>query len=122
MKPVAIRKQINSTRAAIASAAQTDSVLFRPPYGDINHTVWDQARITGVKVVLWDQDTLDWSKPGPDKIVRNALRGIGRTSIVLMHDGGGDRSQTIAALPEVIRQLKARGYTFVTVGELQGGR
>jgi len=68
--------------------------------------------------VLWDVDALDWTRPGVSVIVNNVTSHVGRASIVLMHDGGGDRTQTIAALPSVIHWLKSHGYTFVTVSQM----
>jgi peptidoglycan/xylan/chitin deacetylase (PgdA/CDA1 family) len=95
--------------------------LFRPPYGAINSSVKQSARDLGMKSVLWDIDTSDWSTPGADSIrsqVSNARRG----SIVLMHDGGGPRGQTVDALPGAIDNLRSRGYRFVTVTRLLGNR
>ena len=72
----------------------------------------------GLRVALWDVDTRDWSRPGVKKIVKTALDHASRGSIILMHDGGVDRRQTIAALPTIITQLKKRGFVFVTLQEL----
>jgi peptidoglycan-N-acetylglucosamine deacetylase len=118
LKAAQVRRQISEGAAAIKAATGVAPTQFRPPYGAINNTVWVQAKAQHQSVVLWDVDTLDWSKPGVAKILSNMKREIGQASIVLMHDGGGDRSQTIAALPLMIDWLKAQGYTFVTVDEL----
>jgi peptidoglycan/xylan/chitin deacetylase (PgdA/CDA1 family) len=122
MRAPQVRRQIADTAAVIKSATGKAPTLFRPPYGAINNTVWAQAKANRESVVLWDVDTLDWTKPGPAKILSNAENEMGRASIVLMHDGGGDRSQTIAALPKLIQWLKGQGYTFLTVDELQAAR
>jgi peptidoglycan/xylan/chitin deacetylase (PgdA/CDA1 family)/sulfur carrier protein ThiS len=122
MKPPAIRKQITDTATAIKDATGVAPTWFRPPYGAINRNVWAQAKVTREGVVLWDVDSRDWTRPGPAKIVQNVTSGMGRASIVLMHDGGGDRSQTIAALPQVISWLKTHGYHFVTLAQLQAVR
>jgi peptidoglycan/xylan/chitin deacetylase (PgdA/CDA1 family) len=74
-----------------------------------------------MKSVLWDVDTVDWSRPGTGAI-RSRAGNAGRGSIVLMHDGGGSRSQTVAALPGIISNLRARGYRLVTVSSLLGNR
>ena len=92
--------------------------LFRPPYGS-----WDDATYTALGqlhmlMVLWTADSLDWATPGVAAIVRNALAGVHPGSIVLMHDGGGDRSETVRALPIVIRRLRALGYRLVTVPQM----
>ena len=122
MKPAAIRKQITDSASAIKAATGVAPTLFRPPYGAINRNVWAQAKATHESVVLWDVDALDWTRPGVDKIVRNVTRNVGHASIVLMHDGGGPRAQTIAALPKIIAWLKAHNYTFVTVTQMQAAR
>lgn len=122
MKPPAIRKQITDTASAIKAATGKAPTLFRPPYGAINRNVWAQAKVTHETVTLWDVDALDWTRPGVDKIVSNVTSNMGHASIVLMHDGGGPRAQTVAALPKVIAWLKANGYTFVTVEQMQAAR
>jgi peptidoglycan/xylan/chitin deacetylase (PgdA/CDA1 family) len=119
LKPAAIRHQITDSANAIKAATGAAPTLFRPPYGAINRNVWAQAKSAREQVVLWNVDSLDWTRPGVDRIVQNVTKGMGRASIVLMHDGGGDRSQTIAALPIVISWLKSHGYKFVTVAELE---
>lgn len=84
---------------------------FRPPYGATNPTVRRAIRAAGARQVLWTVDTLDWTRPGV-----SSLRRIGSSpavhggSIILMHDGGGDRRQTVAALPALISNIQARGY------------
>jgi peptidoglycan-N-acetylglucosamine deacetylase len=118
LKAPQVKKEISGGASTIGKVAGVKPVWFRPPYGAINSTVWQQSRALGQKVVLWDVDTLDWTKPGPAKIVQNAVTHVRPGSVVLMHDGGGDRSQTIAALPQVIAALKAQGYSFVTVDQL----
>lgn len=100
-------------------------LLFRSPYGEGDaqtgsHRVGaDQlAARVGLYPEGWTNDPQDWSRPGPDVIVQRALDGATERTVVLMHDGGGDRSQTVAALPELIRSLKERGYRFTTVDAL----
>ena len=68
--------------------------------------------------MLWNQDSLDWKRPGADAIVQNSLKGITSGSIILMHDGGGNRDQDVEALPTIIETLQGEGYEFVTVTEL----
>lgn len=63
-------------------------------------------------------DTDDWERPGSRRIVRNALAGAAPWAIILMHDGGGNRSETVRALPRIIRDLRRRGYRLVTVPRL----
>jgi peptidoglycan/xylan/chitin deacetylase (PgdA/CDA1 family) len=61
---------------------------------------------------LWSVDSRDWSRPGAPAIVRKVLAGVRDGSVILFHDGGGNRSQTVAALPTILKTLKARGYGF----------
>lgn len=100
------------------SANGTDTRMLRSPYGAFTNTDWDRAGDLVSTNVLWDIDTLDWKRPGADKIRDEVLTHAHNGAIVLMHTGGGDRSQTVEALPGIIDGLKKRGYKFVTVGEL----
>jgi peptidoglycan/xylan/chitin deacetylase (PgdA/CDA1 family) len=93
-------------------------VLFRPPYGSYDATTIRELRALRLLMVLWSADTEDYRQPGTATIVQRALEGARPGAILLMHDGGGDRSQTVAALPEIITQLRARGYHLVTVPQL----
>jgi peptidoglycan/xylan/chitin deacetylase (PgdA/CDA1 family) len=87
------------------------SRCVRPPYGATNRTVERILSREGLRQVLWTIDTRDWSRPGIKRIVQAATGPSIRTgSIVLMHDGGGDRSETVAALPHVIAALQHQGY------------
>jgi peptidoglycan/xylan/chitin deacetylase (PgdA/CDA1 family) len=92
--------------------------MFRPPYGDWNATTLQLLHKYHMLMVLWSLDTDDWQLPGAATIVHRVLSGAKPGSIVLMHDAGGNRSETIAALPKVIRGLRARGYKLVTVPQL----
>ena len=92
--------------------------LFRPPYGSFNATTLRELHALGLLMVLWSADTGDYQQPGVPVIVQRALAGAHPGAIILMHDGGGDRAQTIAALPEIIHGLRARGYHLLTVPQL----
>jgi peptidoglycan/xylan/chitin deacetylase (PgdA/CDA1 family) len=92
--------------------------LFRPPYGSFDNTTVDIAKQNHMLMTLWDVDTEDYRLPGTPAIVQAALSQARPGSIVLMHDGGGDRSQTLAAVPQIIKGLRARGFRLVTVPEL----
>jgi peptidoglycan/xylan/chitin deacetylase (PgdA/CDA1 family) len=92
--------------------------LFRPPYGSYNATTMRELHALHLLMVLWSADTEDYLQPGVSTIVLRALAGAQPGAILLLHDGGGNRSQTIAALPLIITQLRARGYRLVTVPEL----
>jgi peptidoglycan-N-acetylglucosamine deacetylase len=92
--------------------------LFRPPYGSFNATTMRQLRALHLLMVLWSVDTGDYRKPGVPAIVQRALAGARPGAILLLHDAGGDRSQTIAALPAIIAKLRGRGFQLVTVPQL----
>ncbi len=113
-----IKRQIVGGRAVIKQNTGVDSNWLRPPYGAMSSKTWRVARADKTHVVMWDVDSKDWKKPGAKKITNNVVKHTKSGSIILMHDGGGDRRQTIKALPGIIKQLKAKGYTFVTVEEL----
>jgi peptidoglycan-N-acetylglucosamine deacetylase len=92
--------------------------MFRPPYGLWNATTLALLRRYRMLMVLWTVDTNDYRRPGIPAIVHSALAGARPGAIILMHDAGGDRSETVAALPRVIAGLRARGYRLVTVPRL----
>jgi peptidoglycan/xylan/chitin deacetylase (PgdA/CDA1 family) len=92
--------------------------LFRPPYGIYNASTLGVLRRLHMLMVMWSIDPGDWRRPGDKAILANVLSNSKPGAIVIMHDGGGDRSQTIAALPGIIRGLRRRGYRLVSVPAL----
>jgi peptidoglycan/xylan/chitin deacetylase (PgdA/CDA1 family) len=92
--------------------------MFRPPYGLWNATTLSLLRKYRMLMVLWSVDTSDYLRPGVGVIVRRAIDGARPGAIILLHDAGGNRSQTVAALPRIVRGLRARGYRLVTVPRL----
>ncbi|MDV6331330.1 polysaccharide deacetylase family protein [Asticcacaulis sp. 201] len=141
-----IRFELNSTQRVVEAYTGRSMRLLRAPYfGDAEPTTNDElmpaliAQQLGYTNVGLHVDSEDWTKPGVDKIIQNTLDGVqeGTESeqspacqesqddcrsgqIILMHDSGGVRTETLKALPTIIRTLKARGYEFVTVGDLVG--
>ena len=119
--------QLGLTENAVAGATGIRPRLMRPPYSSVPEAVTsaqlpallDTAR-RGFLLVFSDLDSRDWSRPGVPAIVRAASPHGNRGGIVLMHDGGGDRSQTVAALGRLIPQLRARGFSFARVSDLAG--
>jgi peptidoglycan/xylan/chitin deacetylase (PgdA/CDA1 family) len=90
--------------------------LFRPPGGTFDRRVIATADRLGMRVVLWNVDPRDWSRSATARsIVRNVLRHVGPGSIVELHDGGGDRSATIRALPRIVRGIRRMGLRLVTI-------
>lgn len=106
------RYQVLSTDRYIRAQTGYTPRCLRPPYGGVNSTVRSRAALLGKTVRLWTVDPRDWSRPGTRAIERRVLDDVRPGSVVIMHDGGGDRSQTVAALPTILRTLTARGYTF----------
>lgn len=114
--------QLLSTANAIRRATGFRPCLFRAPYGAVSSGLIGLARGLGFTTIQWDVDPQDWARPGSGAIYARIVGAVRNGSIVLMHDGGGPRGQTLAALPAIIRTLKARGYGFVTVDQLTGAR
>lgn len=125
--------ELNATQRLFQAFTGRSLKLFRAPYfGDAEPTTADEigpaleAQQRGYISVGLHVDSEDWRRPGVPAIVRNVVDGVlsanaeRSANIVLMHDSGGDRAETIAALPQIIAQLKARGYQFVPVSELAG--
>jgi peptidoglycan/xylan/chitin deacetylase (PgdA/CDA1 family) len=113
--------QLDATNRVIERATGARPALFRPPYGIQTP---ESLRLTAdqeMTTVVWDVDTRDWARPGPDAIRATVRDGAGEGSIVLMHDGGGDRGETVAALPGLIEGLLADGFELVTVADLLPG-
>ncbi len=92
--------------------------LFRPPYGSFNATTLRELRRLHLLMILWSTDTGDYERPGAATIAQRALAGAHPGAIILMHDAGGERSQTIAALPAIVRGLRRRGLRPVTIPRL----
>jgi peptidoglycan-N-acetylglucosamine deacetylase len=114
-----VKRQIRGGRAAIKKYTGVDTRWIRPPYGAMNSKAWKVARAEKAHVVMWDVDPHDWQKGrSAKKIAKSAVKNAKPGAIILLHDGGGDRKRTVKALPIIIKKLKARGYTFVTVEEL----
>jgi peptidoglycan/xylan/chitin deacetylase (PgdA/CDA1 family) len=114
-----VRNELVGSATQIKAASGVTPTIVRPPFGHVDGAVLRQANLAGQTVVLWNVDTADWTRPGADAILANAKREMADDAIVLMHDGGGDQTQTVEALRPLIRWLKAQGYTFVTIKEMQ---
>jgi cellulose synthase/poly-beta-1,6-N-acetylglucosamine synthase-like glycosyltransferase/peptidoglycan/xylan/chitin deacetylase (PgdA/CDA1 family) len=115
-----LQLELDQTQLAIAAAIGQTTNLLRLPYSSKPEAVrpadWQAIKnAQNYRIVFTDLDTEDWAKPGVDEIVHAGLPKGDRGAVVMLHDGGGDRSETIAALGELITQLQGRGYTFDTV-------
>jgi peptidoglycan/xylan/chitin deacetylase (PgdA/CDA1 family) len=112
------RSQIVDDATEIHSFGAPYPRLFRPPYGSYNQTTHALLGRQRMLSVLWSVDSEDYTLPGTDAIVRNVVAAVQPGSIVLMHDGGGDRTQTLAALPRIVAELRRAGYRFASVPRL----
>ncbi len=117
-----VRGQLQSTIGAIRSVSGYTPCVFRPPYGDTDASVQQTARSLGLSTVLWNVDPADYTQPGAAAIESRVLSQVRPGSIIISHDGGGPRAQTLAAYPGIIRKLRARGYRIATVLEMLGYR
>lgn len=128
-----VQLELNATQRVIEAYTGRETRLFRAPYfGDAEPTTADEigpalvAQRAGYTVVGLHVDPDDWKRPGTDAIVQRTIDQVTHpeadraTNVILLHDGGGDRAQTVAALPRIIDGLRAQGYRFVPVSELAG--
>lgn len=115
-----IKNQIIYTREEIKSIIGKRPSLVRPPYGETNVRVLATARETKNKIVIWSTDSMDWV-PGIEKheVIQNVLYNVRPGEIILMHSGPGQKT-VISTLPEIIKGLKARGFSIVDLGTMLG--
>ena len=114
--------QIAGAAARIKAYTHFEPCLFRPPGGAVDAGVIATAGSLGMRTITWDVDPMDWTTPGSGAVYSRIVGAAQPGSIILMHDGGGDRSGTLAALPSIIDTLRERGYSFETVSQLLGHR
>ncbi|WP_397536505.1 polysaccharide deacetylase family protein [Rummeliibacillus pycnus] len=114
--------ELKKTNDIIQGITGYSPVLFRPVGGIYTDEMINTAQKSGFKVVIWSWhlDTQDWKSPGVRKIVRKVLKGTTPGDVILFHDGGGNRTQTIKALEQILPVLQKQGYKFVTISELMG--
>ncbi|MFD9390806.1 bifunctional polysaccharide deacetylase/glycosyltransferase family 2 protein [Streptomyces sp. NPDC060000] len=117
-----VDREMEQTQLALAGAAGITTTLFRAPYSseadaidNYSWPVYEKLGQDGYTSVFVDTDSDDWKKPGVSKIIKWATPEDGKGASVLFHDAGGERSQTIKALPTYIKKMKAAGYTFTTI-------
>lgn len=119
LPPDVLAQEIDATEDLIERVTGRRTNLFRPPGGILGNGLAEYAKQRGYAVVLWSVASADSvQKQGADSIRRNVVSAARPGSIVLLHDGGGSRPATLAALPGIIQELRAKGYEFVTVPRL----
>lgn len=118
-----ICRELSTTQNAVLRETGTCPTVFRPPYGEYNADVVSAASQLGLTVVTWDADACDWSIPQPsaEVIASRILNAADNGAILLLHEGGGNRANTVAALPAIITGLLARGLTLVTLPQMLAG-
>jgi cellulose synthase/poly-beta-1,6-N-acetylglucosamine synthase-like glycosyltransferase/peptidoglycan/xylan/chitin deacetylase (PgdA/CDA1 family) len=119
--------QLGMTENAFSGIVGLRTRLLRPPYASSTDAItpkevsaWGKIAAQGYTIAVANYDTRDWDRPGVGSIVASATPLGSEGGIVMMHDGGGNRAQTLAALPKIISVLRQRGFRFVTVAQLQG--
>jgi peptidoglycan/xylan/chitin deacetylase (PgdA/CDA1 family) len=114
--------ELQLTADAIRHATGFTPCLWRPPYGTVDGQLESLARNLGFLTIYWNDDPRDWALPGTSAIVDTALREASNGGIIEMHFGGGPRTETLDALPEIVSALRARGYRFVNLAQMLGLR
>ncbi|MFE7974682.1 bifunctional polysaccharide deacetylase/glycosyltransferase family 2 protein [Streptomyces shenzhenensis] len=124
-----VKREMEQTQLALAGAAGITTTLFRAPYSsetdaidNYSWPVYKKLGADGYTSVFVDTDSDDWKRPGVSKIIKWATPKDGKGAAVLFHDAGGERSQTVAALPRYIEKMRANGYTFTTISGVMGQR
>ncbi|MEH1834683.1 MAG: polysaccharide deacetylase family protein [Nostoc sp.] len=119
MDEATAKSEIDRTTDLIYKTTGVKTALFRPPGGFLNNGLAAYAKSQKDAVIMWSLTSADTDPHAkPQAFVNNVLKGAKPGSIVLMHDGGGDRQRTVQALPQIISGLKQQGYRFVTIPEL----
>ena len=109
----AVTSELTRTSEALANVG-IKPTMYRAPYGSWSPTVFEAAAAAGLRPLDWSVDPKDWSMPGAKAITANIMKHTRTGSIILDHDGGGNRSQTVAAMRTWLPQLLADGYRFTT--------
>jgi peptidoglycan/xylan/chitin deacetylase (PgdA/CDA1 family) len=115
LKPRKLNDQITRTSAALSKISGRPVTCLRPPYGAVNARVRSAVRRKELAMKLWDIDPRDWKRPGAKAIARRVLSHARSGRVSLMHDGGGNRSQSVKALRRILQSLSKEGYSFKTL-------
>jgi peptidoglycan/xylan/chitin deacetylase (PgdA/CDA1 family) len=112
-------QEMNQTDQAVFAATGTHTYFYRPPGGFLSKNQLETIKGSGHVVALWSVDSKDWRNPGINQIVDNVMKTVFPGAIILMHDGGYHRTQTVKALGPIIDALRDRGYRFATLSEMK---
>jgi peptidoglycan-N-acetylglucosamine deacetylase len=114
------REELQRTQQALLAARVQPSAFFRPPHGIINDAVKTACGERGLQIILYTLLSSDWQRPGAEALVKQVVSRSAPGGIIVLHDGGGDRRQTVEALPAIIRGLRQRGLEPVRLDALLG--
>lgn len=120
LDPEAIEDEIDQAQFLIEQAVGSKPSWFRVPYGKVNPLVSNELARRGYKLATWNIDPLDWKASSPDFILQQVMAQTRPGGVIILHDGGGNRANTVAVLPRIIRYLRDQGYVIVTLDELFG--
>lgn len=107
-----IKKDLTRNFNIIKKKIGTSPTCYRPPYGATSNRVRVVAKKMKLTEQFWNVDPQDWAGVNNSAIVNNVMRNAKNNSVILLHSGGGDRTQTLKALPAIIKKLRHNGYTF----------
>lgn len=107
--------EVDGATSRIVRATGQAVHCVRPPYGAYDGEVVSRLTGRGLHTAMWTIDPRDWARPGADAIARRTLDGLHPGAVVVLHDGGGDRSQTVAALPRLLEGIRGAGYRVATL-------
>lgn len=113
-----VRNELTWTQKIVQHLTRKKTHWMRPPGGNTNDEVNAITKALKMQPILWDVDSHDWQRPGTKAIVKTVVSEVRPGYSVLMHDGGGDRTQTLQAIPYIVKALRAKGYSFVTMDDL----
>lgn len=116
--PTQVKRELVAGERAIERATGLRPRLYRPPFGSEDQLTRDAGKSLGLIAVDWSDSSKDWKRPGVDKIVAKVLKQAEDGAVILLHDGGGDRRQTVAAVTRLIPELRERGFELVTIPDL----
>lgn len=114
-----IVEEIKKTDQTVFAATGTHTYFYRPPGGFLSKNQLETVKKNGNVVALWSVDSKDWRNPGVKQIVDNVMKNVFPGAIILMHDGGYKRTQTVNALGPIIDALRDQGYRLATLSELK---
>ncbi len=116
-----MEQELTKAQAAFKKLGFSDNYIFRPAYGAANPSIVEQVANLGYKVAMWSVDSLDWTGLSAAEVFRNVSGSIVPGAVVLQHSSGGpgeDLSGSVTAIPQIIDDLRAKGYRFVTMDEM----